>query len=102
MPFLPFKFHCRLGHPSLFLLKKPYPKFRYLSSLNYDSYQFAKCHRLSSSPQVNKLASLCSVVSQTSFYYFIAFIDDHTRLTWLYLMKNHSELLSYFCAFMLK
>ncbi|KAA0059694.1 putative Polyprotein [Cucumis melo var. makuwa] len=28
----PFEFHCRLGHPSLFVLKKLYPEFRYLVS----------------------------------------------------------------------
>ena len=44
-----FEVHCRLGHPSLFVLKKLYPEFRSLSSLNCDSCQFAKFHRLSSS-----------------------------------------------------
>ncbi|KAL4010544.1 hypothetical protein IC575_030045 [Cucumis melo] len=50
----PFKVHCRLGPPSFFVLKKLYPEFRSLSSLNCDSCQFAKFHRLSSSPRVNK------------------------------------------------
>jgi len=107
----PFEVHCRLGHPSLFVLKKLYPKFRSLSSLNCDSCQFAKFHCLSSSPRVDKraIASFelvhsdiwgpCPVVSQTGFRYFVTFVDDHSRLTWLYLMKNRSELLSHFCAF---
>ena len=30
----PFELHCRLGHPSLPLLKKLYPQFSSLSSLN--------------------------------------------------------------------
>lgn len=38
-------------------------------------------------------------MSQTGFYYFVTFVDDYSRLTWLYLMKNRSELLSHFCAF---
>ncbi|KAL4011481.1 hypothetical protein IC575_028540 [Cucumis melo] len=42
----PFEVHYRLGHPSLFVLKKLYPKFRSLSSLNCDSCQFAKFHVL--------------------------------------------------------
>ena len=46
----PFEVHCRLGHPSLFVLKKLYPEFRSLSSLNCDSCQFAKFHHLISSP----------------------------------------------------
>ncbi|KAL0541786.1 hypothetical protein IC582_021843 [Cucumis melo] len=53
----PFEVHCRLSHPSLFVLKKLYPEFRSLSSLNCDSCQFAKFHHLSSSPRVNKRAS---------------------------------------------
>ncbi|KAL4011672.1 hypothetical protein IC575_028733 [Cucumis melo] len=107
----PFEVHCRLGHPSLFVLKKLYPEFRSLSSLNCDSCQFAKFHRLNSSPRVNKRASApfelvhydiwdpYPVVSQTGFRYFVTFVDDHSRLTWLYLMKNRSELLSHSCAF---
>ena len=33
----PFETHCRLGHPSLPLLKKLCPQFSNLSSLNYES-----------------------------------------------------------------
>ena len=41
----------------------------------------------------------CLVVSQTCFRYFVTFVDDHSRLTWLYLVKNRYELLSHFCVF---
>ena len=34
-----FELHCRLGHPSLFLLKKLYPQFSSLSSLHCESCQ---------------------------------------------------------------
>ena len=79
--------------------------------MNYESCQFTKFHPLSSSSKVNKRASApfnlvhsaiwgpCLVVSQTSFHYFVTFVDDYSRLTWLYLMKNRYELLSHFCAF---
>ena len=50
----PFKTHCRLGHPSLPLLKKLCPQFSSLLSLDCESSQFAKHHRLSSRPRVNK------------------------------------------------
>ena len=50
----PFETHCQLGHPSLPLLKKLCPQFSSLSSLDCESCQFAKPHRLSSSPRVNK------------------------------------------------
>ena len=63
------------------------------------------------SPRVNNQASapfklihsdvwgLCLVVSSTGFRYFVTFVDDYSQTTWLYLMKNHSELFSYFRAF---
>ena len=38
-------------------------------------------------------------MSPTEFQYFITFVDDYSRTTWLYLMKNHSELFSHFRAF---
>ena len=34
-----------------------------------------------------------------SFQYFVTFIDDYSRCTWLYLMKNRSELFSIFQSF---
>ena len=53
----PFEVHCRLGHPSLSSLKKLYPQFNHLSVLDCESCQFAKHHRLPSSPRVNKRAT---------------------------------------------
>ena len=54
---IPFETHCRLGHLSLPLLKKLYPQFLSLLSLDCESCQFAKHHRLSYSLRVNKRAS---------------------------------------------
>ena len=97
-----FETHCRLGHLSLPLLKKLCPQFSSLLSLDCESCQFAKHHRLSYSPRVNKRASApfelvhsyvwgpCPVVSPTEFRYFVTFVDDYSRTTWLYLMKNRS------------
>ena len=53
----PFDLHCCLGHPSLPLLKKLYPQFSSLSSLNCELCQYAKLHRVHLSPRVNKRAS---------------------------------------------
>ena len=53
----PFEVHCRLGHPSLSSLKKLFPQFNHLSSLDCESCQFAKHHRLSSVPRINKRAT---------------------------------------------
>ena len=108
----PFKTHCRLGHLSLPLLKKLCPRFSSFLSLDCESCQFAKHHRLSYSPKVNKGASApfelvhsdvcgpCPVVSPTGFRYFVTFVDDYSRTTWLYLMKNRFELFSHFRAFL--
>ena len=41
----------------------------------------------------------CSGVSPTGFQYFVTFVDDYSRTTWLYLMKNCSELFSNFRVF---
>ena len=66
------------------------------------------------SPIVNKQASApfefvhsdvwdpCLVVSLTGFRYSVTFIEDYSLTTWLYLMKNCSELFSHFHAFCAK
>ena len=107
----PFETHCRLGHPSLPLLKKLCPLFSSLSSLDCESCQFAKHHRLPSSFRVNKRVSASfelvhsdvwgpyPVVSSTGFRYFITCVDDYSQTTWLYLMKNRCELFSHFYVF---
>lgn len=83
----PFEAHYRLGHPSLLLLKKLCPEFQNISSLDCESYLFAKQHRTSLSPRVNKrlVSSFelvhydvwgpCHVVSKTGHRYFVNFMD---------------------------
>ena len=107
----PFETHCRLGHPFLSLLKKLCPQLSSLSSLDCESCQFSKHHCLSSRHRVNKRASApfglvhsdvwdpCPVVFPTRFRYFVTFVNDYSRMTWSYLMKNCSELFSHFHAF---
>ena len=41
-------------------------------------------------------------MSPTGFRYFVTFVDDYSRTTWLYLMKNRSELFSHFRTFCAK
>ena len=38
-------------------------------------------------------------MSPIGFKYFVTFVDDFSRVTWLYLMKSHSELFSHFTVF---
>ena len=63
------------------------------------------------SPIVNKQASApfelvhydvwvpYPIMSPIGFKYFVTFIDDFSRVTWLYLMKSRFELLTHFSAF---
>ena len=37
-------------------------------------------------------------MSPTGFKYFVTFVDDFSRVTWLYLMKSCFELFSHFTA----
>ena len=41
-------------------------------------------------------------MSPTGFKYFVTFVDDFSRVTWLYLMNSRSELFSHFTAFCAK
>ncbi|RVW59765.1 hypothetical protein CK203_096356 [Vitis vinifera] len=73
----PVEAHCRLGHPSLPVLKKLCPQFDTLPSLDCESCHFAKHHRSSLGPRLNKRAESlfelvhsdvwgpCPVTSQT-------------------------------------
>ena len=66
------------------------------------------------SPRVNKRPSTpfelvhsdvlgpCPIMSPTGFKYFVTFIDYFSYVTWLYLMKSHSELFSHFSVFCAK
>ena len=63
------------------------------------------------SPRVNQRASShfvlvhsndwgpCLVLSPTGFKYFVTFVDDFSRVTWLYLMQSRYELFSHFSVF---
>jgi len=107
----PFEAHCRLGHPSLPMLKKLWPQFQNIPSLDCESCQFAKHHRSSTKPRVNKRVESifelvhsdvwgpCPIVSKTGHKYFVTFVDDFSRMTWIYFMKSRSEVFTHFCAF---
>ena len=96
-----FELRCHLGHPFLSLSKKLYRQFSSMSSLNRD--------RVHLSPRVNNRASASfelvhsyvwgpCPMSPIRFQYFVTLVDDYSRTTWLYLMKNRSELFSHFRA----
>ncbi|XP_019188788.1 PREDICTED: uncharacterized protein LOC109183026 [Ipomoea nil] len=107
----PFQLHCRYGHPPLSILKKLYLNLESLSVLQCESCEFAKHWRVPYPPRVNKrVDSLfqlvhsdvwgpCRVPSKSEFKYFVTFVDDFSRHTWLYLMKSRDELFEVFCKF---
>lgn len=90
--------HQRLGHPSDRILHC-FDLSLIHDTKNCDSCQFAKLHRLpfpEHSNRYNKLFELvhsdtwdsAPIDSKEGFKYFITFIDDKSRTTWLYLLKS--------------
>ena len=70
----------------------------------------AKSHRASYSVSLNKsnipfalihsdLWGPSSVITSTGHRWFVIFIDDCTRMTWLYQLKNKDEVFTVFQAF---
>ncbi|RVW69043.1 Retrovirus-related Pol polyprotein from transposon RE1 [Vitis vinifera] len=106
----PLLIHNRLGHPSLSKFQKMVPRFSTLSSLPCESCQLGKHTRVSFPKRLNNRAKSpfelvhtdvwgpCRTASTLGFQYFVTFIDDYSRCTWL-LMKNRAELFSIFQKF---
>ena len=107
----PSLIHSRLGHPSLSKLQQMVPSLSTLKSFECESCQLGKQARASFPRRVNNRAASpfqlvhtdvwgpCRVLSHNGFQYFVTFIDDYSRCTWLYLMKNRSEVFSIFQSF---
>ncbi|RVW67772.1 Retrovirus-related Pol polyprotein from transposon TNT 1-94 [Vitis vinifera] len=102
--YAPLLIHSRLGHPSPSKFQKMVPSFSSLSSLTCESYQLGKHTRVSFPKLLNNRAKSpfelvhtdvwgpCRTASTLGFQYFVTFIDDYSRCTWLFLMKNRAEL----------
>jgi len=103
--------HKRLGHPSLSKLQKMVSGLSHLSALECESCQLGK-HTRSHFPRRldNRAESPFTLVhsdvwgpsrvsSTLGFRYFVSFIDDYSRCTWIFLIKNRSELFSIFQTF---
>lgn len=107
----PSLLHRRLGHPSLDKLKKMVPYLSQLESLECESCQLGKHVRSSFPSSVNKRAlhpfdvihsdvwGPSRVSSILGYRYYVSFIDDFSRCTWIFLMKDRSELFSIFQNF---
>ena len=96
----PLLIHSRLGHPSLSKFHKMIPRFSTLSSFACESCYLGKHTRVSFPKRLNNLKKSpfelvhtdvwgsCRTASTLGFQYFVTFIDDYSRCTWLFLMKN--------------
>lgn len=104
----PLLIHAQLGHPGLPKLQQLVPSLSKLTSLQCESCQLGKHIRSSFPDRVNKRATSpfalvhsdvwgpSRIASDSGFRYFVTFIDDFSRCTWLCLMKSRSELFSLF------
>ena len=97
--------HRRLGHTSFGYLKKLFPSLfakSAISSFRCDVCELAKSHRASFPLILNKSSfpfmvihsdvwGPSKVLTLSGSRWFVTFIDDYTRMTWLCLMKNKDE-----------
>lgn len=108
-----FLHHCRLGHPSFRVIKIMFPSL--FKSLDVERFQCEVCE-LAKYKRVpfqisNKRSSLPfylvhsdiwgpSTVSNVSgARWFVSFIDDCTRVTWIFLLKQKSDVSTVFPNF---
>ena len=105
--------HQKLGHLSI-----SYMKYLFSSMIsNLDIFEFscqtcilAKSHRVSYLTNSNKSCIPFALIhfdvweptsysDNFGFRWFVTFIDDCTRMTWLYLMKHKNEVFNKFRSF---
>ena len=97
--------HYRLGHPNFVYLERIFPSlFSHKNSkiLHCDICQFSKHTRSTYSPRSYKASKPFSKIHSdiwgpsrisnvSGAHWFLLFVDDHTRLSWVFLMKEKSE-----------
>jgi len=105
-PDLVLLWHWRLGHPSVQKIRSVIPFESFISSLCCESCELGKHHRAIFQSRVNNRNSFAfklvhsdvrgpnRVPSIKNFRYFLLFVDDFSRMTWLYLLKERSEVSS--------
>src|ERR1051325_3805765 len=106
-------YHCRLGHPSFRVVKVLFPflfKNLNVESLHCDVCELAK-HKRVPFPISKKMSPCPFFLVHTDVWgpayvpnisgakWFLTFIDDCTRVTWVFLLKQKSEVSSVFFQF---
>ncbi|CAJ2655949.1 unnamed protein product [Trifolium pratense] len=108
-----FLYHRRLGHPSFRVMKQIFPSF--FKNLDVESLCCEVCelakHKRASFPVSNKVSTSPFYLIHTDVWgpsnvpnisgarWFVTFIDDCTRVTWVYLLRQKSEVTSVFLHF---
>ena len=107
--------HNRLGHPSFDVVQQVLSSNK-LSCSSYsrettvcDSCQMAKSHQLPYQRSLSKSMSPLELVhsdvwghaidSFGNYKYYVSFIDDYSKFTWIYLLKHKSEVFDKFHEF---
>jgi hypothetical protein len=78
-----------------------------VSKFQCETCELSKHHRVSFSPSINKsdapfvlvhtdVWGPSRVVSLSGYRWFVSFIDDFSRTTWVYLLKDKSDVFSVF------
>ncbi|KAM6584466.1 hypothetical protein CsatB_011468 [Cannabis sativa] len=107
--------HRRLGHPSHKVLSQVLNCCQVKISKNEmnhfcDACQFGKSHALPFKPSNNKASNILDlihsdlwgpspIVSNNGYRFYIHFIDDCTRFTWIYPLKTKAEAINAFLQF---
>ena len=103
-----FLHHCRLGHPSFRVIKSLFPSL--FSKLDVESLHCEVCelamHKCVPFPVSNNMSTFpfylihtdvwgpSTVQNVSSARWFLTFIDDYTRVTWVFLLKQKSDVSS--------
>lgn len=108
------RWHSRLGHPSFSVVSRVLRKHNIPVSESReervcDACQQAKSHQLPYSRSVSRSSAPLELVfsdvwgpapqSVGRFKYYVSFIDDYSKFTWIYLLKNKSEVFQVFTNF---
>ncbi|KAJ0476142.1 putative RNA-directed DNA polymerase [Helianthus annuus] len=103
--------HRRLGHPSSGYLHLLFPKlFSSNKSLNRETCVLAKSHRHTYKLNNTRVGLPFSLIHSDvwgpaeinggqNFRFFVLFVDDCTRMTWCYFLKQKSEVFDKFTIF---
>ena len=97
--------HQRLGHPSFYLLQFLFPSLlssNRISSFKCENCELGKHHRVSFPISFNKSTTPFSIIHSdvwgpsstvaiSGHRWYVTFIDDFSRTTWVYLLKEKGE-----------